>query len=158
MTAPTSPIQIADFRRIWFARFCSVFATTGMVVIIGYQLYDVARSDYGMSIAEAAFQLGLLGLAQFVPLAVLTPLAGVAADRFDRRLVGALAVAIDIAIALTLALATRFDAITLPLIYVLAALHGSARVFVGPSVAAIVPNIVPPALLPQAIEIGRAHV
>ena len=154
MTAPTSPIQIADFRRIWFARFCSVFATTGMVVIIGYQLYDVARSDYGMSIAEAAFQLGLLGLAQFVPLAVLTPLAGVAADRFDRRLVGALAVAIDIAIALTLALATRFDAITLPLIYVLAALHGSARVFVGPSVAAIVPNIVPPALLPRAIAMS----
>ena len=154
MTEPTSPIRIADFRKIWFARFCSVFATTGMVVIIGYQLYDVARSDYGMSIAEAAFQLGLLGLAQFVPLAVLTPLAGVAADRFDRRWVGTLAVAIDVIIALTLALATRYDAITLPLIYLLAALHGSARVFVGPSVAAIVPNIVPPALLPRAIAMS----
>ena len=50
---PTSPLQIADFRKIWLARFCSVLATTGMVVIIGYQLYDVARSQYGMSIAEA---------------------------------------------------------------------------------------------------------
>jgi len=154
VTEPTSPIRIADFRKIWFARFCAVFATTGMVVIIGYQLYDVARSDYGMSIAEASFQLGLLGLAQFVPLAVLTPLAGVAADRFDRRWVGTIAVAIDIVIALTLALATRYDAVTLPLIYLLAALHGSARVFVGPSVAAIVPNIVPPAMLPRAIAMS----
>ena len=154
MTEPTSPLQIADYRRIWFARFCSVFATTGMVVIIGYQLYDVARADYGMSIAEAAFQLGILGLVQFVPLALLTPLAGVAADRFDRRIVAALAVGLDVLIALALALATRLDAITLPLIYLLAALHGTARVFVGPSVASIVPNIVPAALMPRAIAMS----
>ena len=154
MTEPTSPLQIADYRRIWFARFCSVLATTGMVVIIGYQLYDTARADYGMSIAAASFQLGLLGLAQFVPLALLTPLAGVAADRFDRRIVGAVAVALDVVIALTLAIANQTGAITLPLIYVLAALHGSARVFVGPSVASIVPNIVPAALMPRAIAMS----
>ena len=154
MTEPTSPLQIADYRRIWFARFCSVFATTGMVVIIGYQLYDVARADYGMSIAQAAFQLGILGLVQFVPLALLTPLAGVAADRFDRRIVAALAVGLDVLIALALALATRLDAITLPLIYLLAALHGTARVFVGPSVTSIVPNIVPAALMPRAIAMS----
>ena len=44
-----------------------------MVVIIGYQVYDVARADYGMSIREASLMLGLLGAFQFVPLAVLTP-------------------------------------------------------------------------------------
>ncbi|MCA1660894.1 MAG: MFS transporter [Novosphingobium sp.] len=154
MTEPTSPLQIADYRKIWFARFCSVFATTGMVVIIGYQLYDVARSQYGMSIAAASFQLGLLGLVQFVPLALLTPLAGVAADRFDRRLVGAIAVALDLAIAIALALATHFGKVTLPLLFLLAALHGSARVFVGPSVASIVPNIVPAALMPRAIAMS----
>ena len=37
----------------------------GMVVIIGYQVYDVGRTDYGMSIKEASFQIGLLGLFQF---------------------------------------------------------------------------------------------
>ena len=154
MTAPTSPLQIADYRKIWLARFASTFATTGMVVIIGYQLYDTARSDYGMSMAAAAFQLGLLGLAQFIPLALLTPLAGVAADRFDRRKVAAFAAAIDLTIALTLALATRSDVLTLPLIFVLAALHGSARVFVGPAVSSIVPNVVPAALMPRAIAMS----
>jgi len=154
VTAPTSPLQIADYRKIWLARFCSSFATTGMVVIIGYQLYDTARSDYGMSMAAAAFQLGLLGLAQFIPLALLTPLAGVAADRFDRRKVAAFAATIDLTIALTLALATRADVLSLPLIFLLAALHGSARVFVGPAVSSIVPNVVPAALMPRAIAMS----
>ena len=154
MTAPTSPLQIADYRKIWLARFASSFATTGMVVIIGYQLYDTARADYGMSMAAAAFQLGLLGLAQFVPLALLTPLAGVAADRFDRRKVAAFSAAIDLTIALTLALATRYGVLSLPLIFVLAALHGSARVFVGPAVSSIVPNVVPAALMPRAIAMS----
>ena len=56
----------------------AVFATMSMVVLLGYQLYEVARDDYGMSVAEASFQLGLLGLAQFIPLFVLTPIAGLA--------------------------------------------------------------------------------
>ena len=66
------PLRIADFRLYWIARFAAVLATMGMVVIIGYQVYDVARTDYGMSIREASFQIGLLGLAQFVPIALLT--------------------------------------------------------------------------------------
>ena len=83
MTEPTSPLQIPDFRLYWLSRFASVIGTIGMVVIIGYQLYDVARGQYGMSIGEAALQLGLLGLAQFVPLLLLTPVAG---DRKSTRL------------------------------------------------------------------------
>jgi hypothetical protein len=43
------------------ARLFSVLATSGMVVVLGYQLYDVARGQYGMGIKEAAFQLGLMG-------------------------------------------------------------------------------------------------
>jgi MFS family permease len=151
---PTSPLQIRDFRLFWLARFSSVLATTGMVVIIGYQLYDVARSDYRMPITTAAFQLGLLGLVQFLPLFFLTPIAGVAADRFDRRILGGMAVGTDMLIALALAIAVRADAVSLPLLYVLAALHGAARVFVGPALSAIVPNVVPASLMPRAIAMS----
>ncbi len=129
---PTSPLQIGDYRRYWLARFMAVFATMSMVVLLGYQLYEVARDDYGMSVAEASFQLGLLGLAQFVPLFLLTPVAGLAADRFE----------------------TWADGLTLPILFGLAAAHGAARVFVGPSMSAIAPNIVPPALLPRAIALS----
>lgn len=151
MTDPTSPLQIRDFRLLWLARFFSVLSTSGMVVIIGYQLYDVARTDYGMSIAAAAFQLGVLGLVQFVPFMALSPVAGVVADRYDRRKIGALAILVDVLIALTLALATRNGHATLPLLFALAGLHGAVRVFVGPSVSSIVPNVVPAALMPRAI-------
>ena len=148
------PLRIPDFRLYWIARFAAVVATMGMVVIIGYQVYDVARADYGMSVREAAFQLGMLGLVQFVPLALLTPLAGWVADRFERRTVARLANAIDMSVALALGWLTANDALTLPILFTFAALHGVARVFVGPAMAAIAPNIVPLQQLPKAIAMS----
>ena len=154
MIEPRSPLDIPDYRRFWLARFASVVATTGMVVVIGYQLYDLARGAYHMSIAQAALQLGLLGLVQFVPVVVLTPVAGVVADRFDRRLVAGIASLIDLAVVIALGLVTHFGALTLPLLFTLAMFHGVARVFIAPAQSAIAPNIVPAAILPRAIAIG----
>lgn len=148
---PTSPLQIVDYRKFWLARFFAVLATTGTVVIIGYQLYDVARTDYGMSIAQASFQLGLLGLAQFVPVFLLTPIAGVVADRFDRRKVASTASVLDMCVALGLGVTTALEVRSLPLLYAFAVLHGVVRVFISPSMSAIAPNIVPKELIPRAI-------
>lgn len=152
--SPPSPMAIADFRYYWLARFSAVMATMAMVVVIGYQLYDTARSDYGMSIRDASFQLGLLGLVQFLPLALLTPVAGWAADRFERRRVAIFSNGIDLLIAATLGWFTWTDGLTLPLLFGLAAMHGVARVFSGPAMSAIAPNIVPPAVLPRAIAMS----
>jgi MFS family permease len=149
-----SPLSFVDYRYFWLARFTAVMATIAMVVVIGYQLYDTARTDYGMSIKEASFQLGLLGLFQFVPLALLTPVAGWVADRFERRSVAIFSNLIDLAIAAALGWFTWTDALTLPLLFSLAALHGVARVFSGPAMSAIAPNIVPPAVLPRAIAMS----
>ena len=154
MTEPKSPLHIRDFRLVWLARCASTLGTIGMVVIIGYQLYDVARSDYQMSIPQAAFQLGLLGLAQFLPLFLLTPVAGVIADRFDRRALAAIFTFLDLLVALTLALVTQYHMLTLPMLYGLAALHGVARVFIGPASSAFIPNIVPAPLMPRAMALG----
>jgi MFS family permease len=144
-------LRIADFRKFWIARFASVTATTGMVVIIGYQLYDVARSDYGMSISQASLQLGLLGLVQFLPIFLLTPVAGVVADMFDRRKVAAGAMCTDLLIACGLGISTALEIHSLPLLFTFAALHGAARVFVGPAMSAIAPNVVPAEAIPRAI-------
>jgi MFS family permease len=148
------PLRFRDFRFYWFARFTAVMATMAMVVILGYQVYDTARSDYAMSIREASFQLGLLGLIQFVPLALMTPLAGWVADRFERRRVAVLADIVDLCVALTLAILTMQDALNLPILFALAAAHGVARSFVGPAMSAIAPNIVPAAVLPKAIAMS----
>lgn len=154
MSSAPHPFAIPDYRRYWLARFMAVIATMSMVVVIAWQVYDVARTDYGMSPKQAAFQLGLLGLVQFIPLALLTPVAGWAADRFERRKVAIFANMVDAGAALTLGLLTYNDALNLPLLFLLAAMHGVARVFVGPSMAAIAPNIVPPESLPRAIALG----
>jgi MFS family permease len=154
MTEPASPLLIGDYRRFWLARFLAVFATMSLVVLLGYQVYEVARADYAMSMAEASFWVGLLGLAQFIPLFLLTPIAGLAADRFDRRFVAAFANGIDALVAALLAVMTWAEALNLPLLFALAAAHGTARVFVGPAMSAIAPNIVPPALLPRAIALS----
>lgn len=122
-----------------------------MVVVIGAQVYQLARRTYGMSEGEAAFMLGLLGLVQFIPFLLLTPVAGVLADRMDRRYLGAMATSIDLLIGLVLAAANTWDFISLPLLFVLAACYGSARVFIGPAISAITPNVVPAELLPKAV-------
>jgi MFS family permease len=153
-TSPASPLFYRDYRLYWMSRFMAVMATMAIVVIIGWQVYDVARSDYGMTPKQAAFQLGLLGLAQFVPLFLLTPVAGWAADRFERRTVARTANMIDMLVALVLAWGTWSDTLSLPFLFILAASHGIARVFVGPAMSTIAPNIVPADVLPRAIAMG----
>ena len=155
VNAPTHPLQVRDFRLIWLARFISVAATTAMVVVIAAQTYQIARSPaYNMGPQQASFMIGLLGLVQFVPFMLLTPLAGLVADRMDRRYVAAAATTVDLIIAVVLALANAADILTLPFLFTLAALYGAARVFIGPSLSAIVPNVVPAELLPKAIAIS----
>lgn len=148
---PASPLALPEFRLYWFARFNAVLATMAMVVVIGWQVYDVAREQYGMSVGEASLQLGLIGLVQFVPLALLTPVAGLVADRFERRTVVQLANLGDMSIALTLGALTATGTLSLTALFILAGAHGAVRAFVNPAMAAIAPNIVPPAMLPKAI-------
>ncbi|MEP7221109.1 MAG: MFS transporter [Novosphingobium sp.] len=151
MSQPASPLHFRDFRLYWLARFCATSATIAMVVVIAAQTYQIARLDYAMDKSAAAFQLGLLGFFQFMPLLILTPVAGWVADRLDRRLVSAAANGLDLGIALCLAIASLNGLHSLPLIFFLAALHGSARVFISPAMSAMTPNLVPAALLPRAI-------
>ena len=125
-----------------------------MAVILGYQLYDLARRSYGLTIPQASFALGLLGLAQFVPMFLLTPVSGFVADRYDRRHVASVALGVDIVIAITLALGTAAHIVTMPLLFSLAAAHGMARVFIGPAMGAIAPRLVPSEILPSAIALN----
>lgn len=154
VSEPTHPLQIRDYRLYWLTRFITTAATVGMVVVIGAQTYQIARTVHGLDEAQSAFLLGVLGLAQFVPFLLLTPVAGVLADRMDRRWVTACACLIDLGIALVLAAANTWGFLSLYLLFVLAALYGAARVFIGPALSAIAPNVVPPDLLPKAIATG----
>jgi MFS family permease len=149
-----SPFAYTDYRLFWIARFSAVFATMSMIVILAWQVYDVARTDYGMTTAQAAPMMLWLGLAQFVPLFLLTPVAGWVADRYERRTIARIANGIDMLVALALGIFTYADVLNLPLLFLFSALHGVARVFVGPAMSSIAPNIVPPEVLPRAIAMN----
>ncbi len=81
----TSPFSIPNYRCYWLARLLAMLAASAMMLIIGWQVYNIARATMGPS--ESAAQLGLVGLIQFVPLFALTPVTGWVADRLDRRLI-----------------------------------------------------------------------
>ena len=123
-----------------------------MVVVIGWQVYDIARRT--MTPKEAAFQLGLIGVFQFVPLLALTLVVGWTADRIDRRWIARGSVLLEAACATTLGLLAWHHATTLPHLFAVAALLGVARAFASPALSALAPNLVPPAVLPNAIALG----
>ncbi|WP_418202107.1 MFS transporter [Aurantiacibacter gangjinensis] len=130
-----------------------MLAQYAMLLIIGWQTYNIAR-DGGMTVGEASGQLALIGLLQFVPLFLLTPLTGLVADLFNRRNLARLTLLGQIACALTLAIATSQDAISLPLLWGVAVVLGIVRAFAGPAYSALAPNLVPPRLLPTAIALS----
>ena len=148
------PLRIPAFRYFWLARLSTTIAQMAMVIVIGWQVYDIARES--MSIREAAFQLGLIGLVQFVPFFVLTPISGWTADRLDRRYIARAVIALELLCALVLFLATYGGFISLPILFGVAALLGVARAFAGPALGALAPNLVPREILPNAIALSSA--
>lgn len=152
MDTPPHPFRIHNFRAYWAARLMMTLAQNGMIIVIGWQTYTIARTTMGPSAAAA--QLGLIGLLQFVPLFVTTPVTGWVADRFDRRWITRITVSLQFLCALTLALVTYEGAMTLPVLFTVAVLLGVARAFSGPAFSAITPNIVPREVLPTAIALS----
>ncbi|MDQ3079467.1 MAG: MFS transporter [Pseudomonadota bacterium] len=152
MSLLPEPLRIPAFRAYFVARLAATVAQMAMVIVIGWQVYDIARQT--MDIRDAAFQLGLIGLAQFVPLFLLTPISGWAADRIDRRLIARAAILLELVCALILGWATWGGFISLPILFAVAALLGVARAFAGPALGALAPNLVPRDILPKAIALS----
>lgn len=153
MIAPPHPFRIANFRYYWAARLAATLAQSAMMLIVGWQVYNLARAE-GMSVGAASAQLGLIGLIQFVPLFALTPVTGWVADRIDRRHVARTTIALQIATATFLAALTWTGGITIPALFGAAFAVGIARAFSGPALGALAPNLVPRETLPNAIALS----
>ncbi|HEY0310877.1 MAG TPA: MFS transporter [Allosphingosinicella sp.] len=150
--AAPHPLAIRDFRFYWVARLASTIAQMSMVIVIGWQVYDIARRT--MDLHHAALQLGLIGVVQFVPLFVLTLVTGWTADRIDRRWIARATIALETFCAATLGWLSWHGATTLPSLFAIAALLGVARAFAGPALGALAPNLVPREILPRAIALS----
>ncbi|GGB31266.1 MFS transporter [Sphingomonas metalli] len=149
---PLHPLRIANFRAYWLSRFAGTVALSAQGIIIGWQVYGIARQT--MPINEAAFLLGMIGLVQFVPLFLLTPVVGLVADSVDRRWIVRGTTLLLTINALMLGLLTWADRLTLPFLFAAAVFVGIARAFSGPAYSALAPNLVPRESLPTAIAIS----
>src|SRR5262245_285799 len=149
MTEPSSASLLHErpFVQFWIARISTTVASQMQAVAVGWQMYELTNNP---------LDLGLVGLVQFVPAFLLVLVAGHFADRHDRRRIIATAqAAAGLASALlTIGTATGFLARE----WILATVFvvGTARAFEQPTVAALLPALVPPPLLPRAVASSSA--
>ena len=152
MAAALHPLRIANFRAYWASRLSGTVAVSAQAIIIGWQVYDLARQS--MDVKQAAVMLGLIGLAQFVPLFLLTPVVGLVADSVDRRWIVRCTTAVLVVNAAALGLLTWAGALSLPFLFGAAVVIGVVRAFSGPAYSALAPNLVPKESLPTAIAVS----
>src|SRR5262245_2978192 len=131
-----------SFVLFWCARTFTNGAYMMQGVAVGWQIYELTSDP---------FDLGLVGLVQFVPLVALSVVIGQVADRFDRRIVVATCQVGKALAALALAIGTARGALTLDAMLAILFGSGTARAFEMPSIHALLPGIVPVTLLPRAI-------
>jgi len=129
------------------SRSLTRFSSQIGAVAIGWQIYDITGS---------AFDLGMVGLAQFLPTALLVFVAGHAADRFERKRVVQLCQLAEAATALFLGWGSYGGWLNEVHIYLATFVLGMAGAFESPTIAALLPLIAPQGSLQRATALSSA--
>ena len=124
------------------SRASSTLAFQVQAVAVGWQIYALTHST---------FQLGMVGLAQFLPMVLLNLVVGHVADHYNRRNIVATCQLVECAAATFLALGSFGHWLTVPAIFAAIAIIGAARAFEGPSTQALTPGLVEKSQLPRAM-------
>jgi MFS family permease len=138
------PLQQRDFALLWGALLASGFGGQMVAVAVGWQVYAIHRS---------ALDLGLIGLAEFVPLLLLALPAGHLSDRFSRRRVFAIATFVEMIVVSLLIVVSLSGAHQLWPFLTLAAGTGAAGAIAMPPARALPAMVVPFELIPNAMAI-----
>jgi MFS family permease len=135
------------FLRLWWARLAGTAAAQMLGVALGWQVYTLTGS---------VFDLGLVGLLQFLPALALALPAGHLIDQHHRGRIVAVCLAVQGAVALALTAAAATDTATRGLLLAVAAVLGAVRAFQMPAQQALTPLLVPAAVLPRALAFSSA--
>jgi len=142
-------LRYPNFSLLLLGRFLSTVAMLTQSVTLGWQVYSIARLDH--SVEQSSFLVGMIGLAQFVPMFAFVLLAGETADRYDRRKILIGCCALQVACSGLLALLATESRPSLVAIFAVAAMFGVGRAFTMPASASLGPMLVPRDILPRAI-------
>ena len=142
---PAAPQRLrrhTAYMRLWWSRLASTSANQMLMVAVGWQMYDLTHS---------AWDLGLVGLAQFAPALALVLVAGHAVDRFDRARIVLACMVVQATVALVLAAGAHLELASRTLLLLLSVVLGTVKAFQMPAQQALTPALVEPDLLPQAL-------
>ena len=120
------------------------FGREMVFVAVGWQVYDIARNP---------FHLGLVGLAEFLPLLLFALPAGAISDRFPRKLVYIASLLVDAAITVLLLLVSLSGADSLWPFLALSFASGASAALGNPAIRSMWPTLVPLRLLTRALAL-----
>ena len=140
-------LQQTSFMRMWSARLLGTAGTQMLMVAVGWQMYDLTGS---------AWDLGLVGLYQFLPALLLTLVAGHVADHYHRARIVASCLLLQMAVGGVLLLSTHEAWVSRGLLLGLSVVLGMGRAFQMPAQQALTPMLVPPVMLPRAMAFSSA--
>ncbi|MFO1186222.1 MAG: MFS transporter [Alphaproteobacteria bacterium] len=154
-TVPATPNTVRalfaqrDYPYFWFARLVANIGVMIQSVALGWQVYNIARQTH--TVAESSLYVGLIGLVSFLPLLFFVLIAGETADRYERKRILLICLAIEIVCAAALTYASWRGEVSIALLLVIAFVFGCGRAFFAPANTALGPMLVPRELLPCAI-------
>lgn len=140
-------VSSRSVKLLLFSRFFSSGSSVAIAVAAGKLVFDQTGRE---------LDLGFIGLAEFLPTALLVLLAGSLADRFDRRRIAFYALTGEAIVAAALALFVRSDNTSVWPVFVLVGLIGTARGFANPASRALPPLVAPEGGLPRLISTTSA--
>ena len=144
---PVNLLEDPDFRRYALSRVTGAAGGQMLMVALGWQMYELTGS---------AWDLGLVGLAQFVPALLLALPAGAQVDRSNRRRLLASVLALHLLVALLLAAATATAQQSRGGLLSVSLLLGALRAWQMPASQALLPLLVPAQLLPRALALSAS--
>jgi MFS family permease len=124
------------------------FASQIIVVALGWQVYALTKS---------AWNLGLIGLSQFLPALALVLVTGLVADRFNRRFVLMACLALELVVAIGFIWFTQTGSSDVTPVFGLLVLLGIARAFFNPASDALSPNLLAREAIPHGISLNSMN-
>ena len=140
--AGLAALRNRDFSRYLTSSFLATVALAMQGVALGWQIYDLTGSP---------FQLGLVGLMEFLPAFCLALVTGQIADRFDRRMIMVVGLTAELVAAVTLVVMILLDHVSVAGILGVAFAFGVVRAVSTPAQRAMMPNLVPKSEFPSAV-------
>jgi len=149
------PIKLSA-REVFQAPGVKSFIIANSALYVGLMLQAATLGKHIYDITGREIDIGLLGLAEFLPVALLVFVSGTVADRYNRRRVAVTAMVGEFICALSLVFYSRTNPTSVAPIFWIAIAYGASRAFVSPAMRSIGPMIAPEHGLPQMVAMYSA--